>query len=109
MSGFWAAADVVNKTTLTVRLLQRTPLPACGHPLPTSRGEGGKRIPRRMSHIDPMNPCTIPSPSPPHTCGGEGRGEEAPFSIRVHGEKLHMKVSWSRFASGRSEHAERLR
>ena len=33
------------------------------------------------------NLCAIwISPSPPHTCGGEGRGEEALFSMRVHGE-----------------------
>jgi hypothetical protein len=25
-------------------------------------------------------------PPPPHACGGEGRGEEVPFSIHVHGE-----------------------
>src|SRR5208282_2056182 len=45
----------------------------------------GRRIRRSISRIDPQNPpSAVPSPSPPHTCGGEGLGEEVPFSIRVH-------------------------
>jgi beta-lactamase regulating signal transducer with metallopeptidase domain/thiol-disulfide isomerase/thioredoxin len=48
-----------------------------------------EKIRRRISRMDPPEPArAVPSPSPPHTCGGEGRGEEVPFSIHVHGEGI---------------------
>jgi hypothetical protein len=49
-----------------------------------SVGRAGERFPRNHSRIEPMNPlCVVPSPSPPHTCGGEGWGEEALLRINI--------------------------
>jgi hypothetical protein len=55
-------------------------------PSPREPGDVSERIRQSTSRIDPHNPRAVPSPSPPHTCGGEGRGEE----VRPHPNLLPL-------------------
>src|SRR5580692_1027143 len=53
-------------------------------------------------HIRALNPLTlrvVPSSSPPHTCGGEGWGEEAPCSMGGSWRRVCVKFSSKQFAN----------